>query len=145
MGVINRKNFIPTVCVVYTVLSLGKIIYEVALSQSMEHNYENFLWMLAISVMATFVLSIHQYLQRFPIWLVILGQYLVLIALVGLLIWIEGHFVYLHPDAYSDMFWSVTVPYLFGAATYYYSFWRKVQKANVILKDLKEMRRKDAL
>lgn len=143
MGVINKKNFIPTICVVYTALSLFKIIYEVMLSGRIEHNYENFLWMLTISVVATFVLSMHQYLQSFPIWLVIIGQYLVLISLISLLVWIEGHFVDLHPDAYGDMFWSVTIPYISGAAAYYYNFWIKVKKANAILRDLKEKKRKE--
>lgn len=145
MGVISKKNFIPTVCVVYTALSLCKIAYEATLSGNLEHNYENFLWMLAISVMATFVLSLHPYLQKLPIWLVILGQYLVLITLISLFVWIEGHFAYLHPDAYGDMFWSVTIPYPLGAAVYYFSFWLKVKKANVILKDLKEKRRRDGV
>lgn len=93
--------------------------------------------MLALSVIATFVLSLHYYLRSFPIWLVIIGQYIVLVALIMACIWIEGYFVELHPNAYKDMFRSFTIPYVIGAAIYYFKFWYEVKRANLILKDLK--------
>jgi hypothetical protein len=103
----------------------------------MDSNQENFIWIIVISLLSTFVLSLHYYLQKYPVGFVIIGQYLALLAIISLCIWIEGHFVELHPKAYSDMFWSFTIPYIVGAAYYYISFWFKVQKANKIIKKLK--------
>lgn len=141
MKLINRKNFVPTVCIIYTLLSIFKVISESMINGGIDKNKENFFWMLAMSIIATFVLSIHYYLQDFSMGLVIIGQYIVLITFVMVCVWIEGHFVELHPDAYKDMFRSFTIPYIVGAAIYYLKFYYQVKKANVILKDLKE--RKD--
>lgn len=143
MKLINRKNFIPTVCIVYTILSIFKIVLESLVCGVLDNNYENFIWMFAISVIATFALSLHYYLKNFPIWLVMIGQYLVVLALIVLCIWIEGKFFTLHPNAYKDMFWSFTIPYIVGATVYYISFWNEVKRANVIIKYLKEQNRKE--
>lgn len=142
MKLINKKNFIPTICIIYTVLSISKVILESVLNGKIDNNQGDFIWMLVISLIATFVLSLHYYLQEFPVWLVIIGQYLVLLALIMTGIWIEGHFVQLHPDAYKDMFRSFTIPYIIGAAVYYFEFWYEVKKANEVLKGLKEKNRK---
>lgn len=136
MKLINRKNFLQTVCIIYTLLSIFKLVSESILNGGIDKNEGNLIWMLAISVIATFVLSLHYYLQERPMWLVIIGQYFVLIALIMVCLWIEGHFVELHPDAYKDMFRSFTIPYIIGAAIYYFKFWYEVKKANAILKDL---------
>jgi hypothetical protein len=103
----------------------------------MDHNYGNFIGILFISITATLLLSLHYYLKKLPIWLVIIGQYLTLLVLIGLCIWVVGHFVVLHPNAYRDMFVSFTIPYIIGASLYYISFWKEVKKANVILQDIK--------
>lgn len=143
MKLINKKNFLPTICIVYTVLSISKVILESILYGEIDNNQANFIWMFVISLIATFVLSLHYYLQEFPVWLVIIGQYLVLVTLIMIGIWIEGHFVKLHPNAYKDMFRSFTIPYIIGAAIYYFEFWYEVKEANEILKGLKEQNRKE--
>lgn len=143
MKLISKKNFFPTVCIVYTVLSILKILLESFVFEIPEGDYENFIWMLAISVVATFVLSLHYYLQKFPLWLVIIGQYLVLLALIMLCVWISGNFAKMHPDAYRDMFWSFTIPYIFGALLYYLSLWNEMRKANIIINNLKKQNIKE--
>lgn len=137
MKLINRKNFLPMVCIIYTLLSIFKVISESILNGGIDKNQGNFIWIMAMSIVATFVISLHYYLQDFSIWLVIIGQYIILITFVMICIWIEGHFVELHPDAYKDMFRSFTIPYIVGAAIYYFKFCYEVRKANVILKNLK--------
>lgn len=73
----------------------------------------------------------------------IIGQYLVILAAIFLCVWLEGNFVMLHPDAYKDMFRSITIFYFMGATYYYISFWNQVKKANVILTFLKEKNKKE--
>lgn len=57
---------------------------------------------------------------------------------VMLFIWVSGHFTQLHPNAYMDMFRSFTVPYGIAALVYYISLYMEVQKANQLLKQIKE-------
>jgi hypothetical protein len=93
---------------------------------------------LGISVISTYILSLHYYLQRFPLVPVIAGQYLIVLAIVTLGVFIEGQFVPLHVNAYRDMFWSFTIPYIIGALIYYVQFWLEIKKANKLIKDLKK-------
>lgn len=137
MKLINKHNFIPTVCTVFTAVSLLKIISETVSVKGIGIDNMNYILIFVISIAATFTLSLHYYLQRLPIWIVIVGQYLVLIAFIMAGLYIAGHFVKLNPDGYKDMFRSVTIPYIIGAFVYYLSFLYEVKKANKTLKFLK--------
>lgn len=131
---IDRHNFVSIVSSVFTCLLIGKIIIESIMGYRDVYYVENILTLFVITVVATFILSMHQYLPNVPILLVMLLQYAVLIGGVMGAIWIESHFVDIHPDAYKDMFWSVTVPYVVLAGIYYISFFRNIKKANALLK-----------
>ena len=87
-----------------------------------------------LSLVATFVLSQHYRFQEYPLLLCIVVQYVVLVALVMLVTWLSGRFHPLHEDAYKDMFWSFTVPYLIGVVVYYISLFHDVKRANQSLK-----------
>lgn len=91
-----------------------------------------------LSLVATFVLSQHYRFQEYPLLLCIVVQYVVLVALVMLVTWLSGRFHPLHEDAYKDMFWSFTVPYLIGVVVYYISLFHDVKRANQSLKKIKE-------
>lgn len=43
----------------------------------------------------------------------------------------ESRFTDMHPNAYRDMFFSVTIPYIVLAGLYYISFFRQVKKPNI--------------
>ena len=131
---IDRHNFISIVSSVFTFLLIGKIVIESIMGYRDIYYVENILTLFVITVAATFILSMHQYLPNVPILLVMLLQYAVLIGGIMGAIWIESHFVDIHSDAYKDMFWSVTVPYVVLAGVYYISFFRNIKKANALLK-----------
>ncbi len=84
------------------------------------------------------MLSQHYRFQEYPLLLCIVVQYVVLVALVMLVTWLSGRFHPLHEDAYKDMFWSFTVPYLIGVVVYYISLFHDVKRANQSLKKIKE-------
>lgn len=138
MKLISRKEFIPTVCVIYTLLSLAKIMLEAIVQKSYGVYEENLLIMLFLSFLATFVLSQQYRFSRLPLLLVAIIQYTLLIAAVMLLTWVSGLFTKLHTNAYRDMFWSFTVPYVIFAAVYYVSLFLEIKKANRLLKHFKE-------
>ena len=136
MKLINKHNFISIVCITFTLVVCGKLLLEKGTGFIDRYYTENIFTCLGISVLATFVLSLHYYLQRFPFIPVVIGQYLALIGFVFLCIWIMGHFTENAPSAYKDMFVSVTIPYVAGAIVYYISFFRQIKKANEVFSSL---------
>ena len=137
MKIINKQNFFPTVCVIYTLLSLGKILLE-AVFLGLFGNYQgNLLLMFGISVMATFVLSQHYRFQNLPLLVVILGQYILLVGLVMGITWLSSFFQPLHKDGYRDMFLSFSIPYVIGAVVYYISLLYEVKRVNNALEDIR--------
>lgn len=142
MKLIDKSNFLSTVCVVFTCLTLGKVVLEAFFTGVFGNYQENLLMMFGISALATFVLSQHYRLERFPLVAVIVGQYVVLIAAVMLIIWVSGFFEELHENAYRDMFRSFTVPYVIAAAVYYISLYFEIKKADRLLQEVKEAEKK---
>lgn len=138
MRQINRHNFFSIGCVIFTLLVVGKILLE-AVAQGLFTDYQkNLLVMLALSFLATFVLSQYYRFQNFPLLAVILGQYVLLVGAVMLFTWISSFFEPLHEDGYRDMFLSFTIPYAIGAAVYYLSLFGELRHMN---KELEEIRR----
>lgn len=138
MRQINRHNFFSIGCVIFTLLVVGKILLE-AVAQGLFTDYQkNLLVMLALSFLATFVLSQYYRFQNLPLLAVILGQYVLLVGAVMLFTWISSFFEPLHEDGYRDMFLSFTIPYAIGAAVYYLSLFGELRHMN---KELEEIRR----
>ena len=138
MKLINRSNFISIVCISFTLIVSGKLLLEKSMGFTDRYYTENIFMCLGIAVLATAVLSLHYYLQRFPFLPVAIGQYLLLIGIVFAGIWISGHFTENAPSAYKDMFVSVTVPYVVGAVVYYISFFSQIKRANEVFSNLDE-------
>lgn len=65
-----------------------------------------------------------------------IGQYLLLMGIIFAGIFVLGQVSDIAPTAYKDMFVSVTVPYIIGAALYYISFFWQIKKANEIFSKL---------
>ncbi len=135
---IDRHNFWSMLSGVFTCLLIGKIILEGIMGHRDIYYIENILRLFVITVVATFILSMHKYLQNIPALLVMLFQYVVLIGCVMGELWIESFFCDVTPGGYRDMFWSVTIPYVVLAGVYYISFFREVKKANALLLEINQ-------
>lgn len=133
---IDRHNFWSIVSGVFTCLLIGKIIWESVTGHRDVYYIENILTLFGITVLATFILSLHKYLQNVPVLWVMLLQYVILIGSVMGAIWIGSQFMDVNPEGYRDMFWSVTIPYVVLAGIYYISFFWEVKKANAMLSEL---------
>ena len=138
MKIINKQNFFPTVCTVYTLLVLIKILGEYFVQGLWENYQTNLLIMFVLSILAVFVLSQHYRFQKYPLVVVIVVQYLVLISGVMLFTWISGFFTPLHENAYRDMFLSFSIPYAIGVVVYYVALFREVKSVNRILRQIKD-------
>lgn len=141
MKIINRQNFWSVVCIVFTLLLLGKILLEFIVQGVFGNYQENILIMFGLSFLATFVLSQYYRFQKYPLLVVILGQYILLIGVVMLITWMGGWFYELHKDAYRDMFLSFTIPYAIGVIIYYAAVFHEIKVANQALKEIKEHRK----
>lgn len=138
MKLIDRKNFVPTVCVIYTILSVGKIVLEAITQEKFGSDQQNLLTMLLFSFFGTFILSQHYRLSQLPLLLVAVLQYAVLAGAVLLFTWVSSYFTEVHPNGYKDMLRSFTVPYIIAALTYYITLYLEVKKANHLLQQIKE-------
>ena len=122
MKIINKRNFVSIVCIFFTLITCGKLLYERALNFTDRYYTDNIFTILGFSVLITLILSLHFYLQKFPFWLVIIAQYALTVGIVFLAIFIHGRFSTNAPTAYWDMFVSITIPFIFGALVYYICF-----------------------
>lgn len=138
MKIINKQNFFPTVCVVYTLLVLGKVVLEYIVQGKWGNYQNNLLVMFVLSTLAVFVLSQYYRFQKYPLFVVIVVQYLVLVGGVMLYTWISGLFVPLHEDGYRDMFLSFSIPYAIGVVVYYMALFQEVKNVNRMLEQIKE-------
>lgn len=137
MKLIDKRSFFPIVCVIYTLLSLGKIIIEAALQGEFGSYQGNLVFMFGISVVATFILSQHYRFEKLPLLLVAVLQYVILVGLLMLTLWVIGFYEEIHPDGYWQMFWSFTIPYVISAVAYYISLFIEIKKANKLLQDVR--------
>lgn len=138
MKIITKQNFFSTVCVVYTMLVLGKLALEF-LTQGVWGNYQgNLLVMFVLSALAVFVLSQYYRFRKYPLVAVIIVQYLVLVGGVMLFTWVSGFFAPLHENGYRDMFLSFSIPYAIGVVIYYTALLYEVKKVNRMLKKIRE-------
>ncbi|MDE5908392.1 MAG: hypothetical protein K2H52_06620 [Lachnospiraceae bacterium] len=137
MKVIDKQNFFPIICICFTLLSIGNVILEAIVLGKFGNDQQNLLLMLLLSVLAVAVLSQHYRFGNFPLLLVILVQYLLLIGIVMLITWISSFFESLHESAYRDMFLSFTIPYIIGAIIYYVSLFFEIKHANKALEEIR--------
>lgn len=135
---INKHNFWKMVSGVFTFLSIGKIIFEKIVGYFDKNYAENILTIFIVTVIATFLLSLHKYFQSVSILLIMIVQYVLFIGSVMGAAWLEDYFVGIHPNGYRDMFWSTTIPYIVLSGIYYMSFFRQVKKANTILMEINQ-------
>jgi hypothetical protein len=145
MKIITKKNFLPIVCMVYTLLSLGKLIFESA-NDFFDQNYpRNFASIFIITFLAVLLLLLHNYLQHVPIVLLFFVQYVLLLGVVLGSIYIESLLgVDFHENAYRDMFLSFSIPYVILVLIYYGWYFYKLKKANAILQEFSENQKGDA-
>ena len=115
MKLINRHNFLSLVCMSFTLIVCGKLLLEKLMGFTDRHYTENIFTCLAFSVMITAVLSLHYYLQSFPLIPVLIGQYLAIIGLVAGLVKLVDAVAGTTSDAMWQMLLSVTVPYVISA------------------------------
>ncbi len=133
------KDYAYSVCVVFTVLALTKVLMEGIGGRSDPHYIMNFGLLFIITCFATFVLFMHRIFQKTPLLFVIIGQYVVVMGMVLLGIFVTSKFVEIASNAYRDMFLQITIPYIILAGIYYILYFKEIKKANLNLSEIKKL------
>ena len=141
---IQIKSYLKTVCVVYTCLVLGKVIFKNVTKRPDGQYGVNLLSMFFVACLGTAVLKSYKKLQGFPLIVVIIGQYILDIGVVlgSVSIADKWGLTQITTGGYRDLFFTVTVPYLMGAIFYYLFFFSEIRKANKILLDMHMIQKK---
>lgn len=133
------KEYLLSVCVVYTILAMTKVILEGISRQKDPYYVMNFGILFVITCFAAFVLFMHRIFHKVPLLFVMIGQYAVVMGAVLLGIFVMSKFTEVSSTAYREMFLQITVPYIVFAGIYYASYFNEVKKANRNLSELKKL------
>ena len=131
------KEYILEVCCVFTLMSvIGAIVNIIA---GTETNNINVIVMFATCAIATLVLFLHKLFDNVSPLLMIIVQYLVACALVGLMLWLISMFVSpITPKGWFEFYRSFTIPYIFLAGFYYYRVFSETKKQDKLIREIRE-------
>lgn len=137
------KEYLLSVCVVYTILALTKVLMEGMGGYHDPYYVLNFGILFVITCFAAFILFMHRIFHKVPLLFVMAGQYIILMGTVLLGMFIADKFIEMSDNAYRDMFLQITVPYILFAGIYYISYFNEVKNANRNLSELKKPNNKN--
>ena len=132
------KSYLLELCCSYTIVSVaGALINMLA---GTETNNANVIMMFIFCNIAVFVLSIHKFFEKLSPLSMIVIQSVIACALCAFAVYI-GTFFYgpVTPRGWFELFRSFTIPYIIGAALYYYRLWDDAKKQQNLLKEIQEL------
>ena len=133
------KEYVLEVCCVFTLMSvIGAVVNIIA---GTETNNINVLVMFATCAIATFVLFLHKLFDSVSPLVMIIVQYLVACALVGLMLWLISMFISpITPKGWFEFYRSFTIPYIFLAGFYYYRVFSETKKQDKLIREIQSKR-----
>ena len=131
------KEYILEVCCVFTLMSvIGAIVNIIA---GTETNNINVIVMFATCAIATLVLFLHKLFDNVSPLVMIIVQYLVACARVGLMLWLISMFISpITPKGWFEFYRSFTIPYIFLAGFYYYRVFSETKKQDKLIQEIRE-------
>ncbi|MBR3342277.1 MAG: hypothetical protein IKG30_11735 [Clostridiales bacterium] len=131
------KEYILEVCCVFTLMSvIGAIVNIIAGTQT---NNINVLVMFATCAIATLVLFLHKIFENVSPLVMIIVQYIVACALVGLMLWLISTFISpITPKGWFEFYRSFTIPYILLAGFYYYRVFSETKKQDKLIQEIRE-------
>ena len=136
------KEFLLELCCVYTIISVTGAVTNLILGT--ETNNLNTLVMFITCTVATFVLFLHKLFDRFSPLFMIIAQYVIACAAVGLILLIISVTISsISPKGWFEFYRSFTIPYIFFAAFYYYRVFSETKKQDVLIRQIQEKAKED--
>ena len=115
---------------------IGAIVNIIA---GTETNNINVIVMFVTCAIATLVLFLHKLFDNVSPLVMIIVQYLVACALVGLMLWLISMFVSpITPKGWFEFYRSFTIPYIFLAGFYYYRVFSETKKQDKLIQEIRE-------
>lgn len=132
---VKIKEYLLELCCVFTAMSvIGAIVNIIA---GTETNNINVLVMFTTCAIATFVLFLHKLFDSVSPLVMIIVQYLVACALVGLMLWLVSIFISpISPKGWFEFYRSFTIPYIFFAGYYYYRVFSETKKQDKLIQEI---------
>lgn len=131
-----RNEILLTICVSYTIISIGGAIVNMVAGT--ETNNLNTISMLVFTSIAVLILYTHQLFDGISPLLMIVVQYVIAIGLVMLYVFLVGLFNPVSEGGYRDIFISFTVPYVIGAIVYYISVFYQAHQQDALLQEIRK-------
>ena len=132
------KSYLIELCCSYTIISVaGAFINMLA---GTDTNNVNVIMMFIFCNIAVFVLSIHKFFEKLSPLAMIIIQYVVAVVMCTIAVLIATCFVGpVTPRGWFELFRSFTIPYVIGAALYYYRLWIEAGKQQDLLKEIQDL------
>lgn len=137
MRIINRKEIFPTICISYTIISVGVHLFEMLCSFGEQNTHLNALFMLYCTTVSVIVLSMHYLFEEVSTIVIIFLQYVATLGLVLGGMFLLSFFIAVEPQGYFEMWRSFSIIYVLGALSYYVSLYIEVNKQNNLLNEIK--------
>ena len=140
MQKMSLKSIMMTICISYTMISVGVHLYELLTGSGDFGHHLNVMMMFFCTAIAVVCLSLYSILEDWSSLLIIIVQYVLATVIIMVTTYIIGRFVTIAPGGYFDMWRSFTIIYAVGALWYYIDIWLYVKKQNKWLEQAKKQR-----
>ncbi len=132
------KKYLSTlllyICISYTMVSVSGAVVNIITGTKTSNS--NTLIMFGLCVIASFVLSLNKLFDELSPLLMIILQYVIVIALCGGFLLVLSFFDPISPKGWFEYFRSVTVPYIFIAGIYYYSLYKEAKEQEEMIREI---------
>lgn len=128
------KTLLLYICMSYTMVSVSGAVVNMITGTKTSNS--NTLIMFGLCVIASFVLSLNKVFDEFSPLLMIVLQYVIVMALCAGFLFLLSLVDPISPEGWFEYFRSITVPYIIIAAIYYYGLYDEAKKQDKIIKDI---------
>lgn len=136
------KSYLLELCCSYTIVSVAGAFINMAMGT--ETNNANVVLMFIFCNIAVFVLSIHKFFEKLSPLAMIIIQYVVALALcTGAILIATLFWGPVTPRGWFEFFRSFTIPYIIGAALYYYRLYREARDQDEMIKEIQQKKKED--
>lgn len=131
------KEYLLELCCAYAFVSVGGAIVNIIAGT--QTNNINVLVMFVTCALATFVLFLHKLFENISPLLMMIIQYLIACAIVGVFLFVLSIVVEpITPKGWFEFYRSFTIPYIVLAGFYYYRVFSVAKKQDKLIKELQE-------
>ena len=130
-------SFLIELCCVYTIISVVGAIVNIICKT--ETNNLNVIVMFITCLAATFVLFLHKLFDNVSPLVMIIAQFLIACAVVGLILLIISVTISpISPKGWFEFYRSFVIPYIVFAAFYYYRVFSETKKQDELIRQIQE-------